>query len=300
VKVVYYFWFLREETIMNKNILVIFILILITTTVVSATHKNVKEKNQITSADVPIWKVGQSCTYNEQYMNHAYSEDGNLTWLWFHNCTSTYIVTDTAGDDYTVKMITRKNRGSSMLGPFQLKFTPFTKLKATFKQRKTDLAYIRESYTEKGLVFLLVGKIGLPIPLHFRSVWGGSYSPPGIILPFPLVDGKSGTIANYTLSGHMKMSFLRGLLTLVDEDYWVYARDQNYTCELEQVTVPAGTYDVFNVSTVSTYGLGNSTTWSYYSPEVGWFAKQYVRFEDEFGRPGWIFKCELVSTTYNT
>ncbi|MFW9951960.1 MAG: hypothetical protein ACFFKA_17720 [Candidatus Thorarchaeota archaeon] len=249
-------------------------------------------------ADVPIWEVGHSVTYNEQYINRAYSADGTITWLWYHNCTATYTVTDTRSDIYKIKMTSTNNEGSSLIGPFQVKFTPFTKISAEFLQRKTDLAYIRETYREKGLAFLLVGKLELPIPMQFRTEWGGDYKPISTILPFPLIEGTQDKMPNYAIDGHMKMSLFRGRFNAVDEDYLFQSGEQNYTIEMEKVTVPAGTFNTFNVSIESTYGLGNITTWSYYSPDIRWLAKQNIVMEDENGRPAWYYKCELISKSF--
>jgi hypothetical protein len=248
--------------------------------------------------DVPVWKVGDSWTYNEQYINHLYTANGTLAMLWYHNCTSTYTVTDTTGDNYTVKMTSTNNEGSQINGWLRLKYTPFTKLTGEFLFRKTDLAYMRESTTEKGFVIWRIGKIGLPLPAQFRDTWGDSYTPAGIVFPFPLTAGTSGTLANNSWAGHEKSSLYWGLIKIIDSDYSGYSGEQIYTCEMANISVPAGTYDAYNVSVESTNGLGHSSSWSYYAPEAGWFVKQYIYDENENGKPGFGFECELVSTTY--
>jgi len=248
--------------------------------------------------DVPVWEVGDSWTYNEQYINHLYTANGTLAMLWYHNCTSTYTVTDTTGDNYTVKMTSTNNEGSQINGWLRLKYTPFTKLTGEFTFRKTDLAYMRESYTEKGFVIWRIGKIGLPLPAQFRDTWGDSYTPAGIVFPFPLTAGTSGILANDSWVGHEKSSLYWGLIKIIDSDYSGYSGEQNYTCEMANISVPAGTYNAYNVSIESTNGLGHSSSWSYYAPEAGWFVKQHIYSEDENGKPGFGFECELVSTTY--
>jgi hypothetical protein len=285
---------------MKKKLVGMVILILVAITMVSAARVNVNENIQPTSfcVDVPIWDVGGKMTLKEQYINHGYLEDGTLVWLWYHNCTSIYTVTDATGENYTVKMTSTKHTGSSMFGPIRLKYTPFIKFTAEFKMRKTDLAYCHESYTEKGFVFWLIGNMGLPLPTQFRNTWGGSYPAPNTQLPFPLVAGTNGTMANWSILGHMKASLYWRLIKIVDLDYFVDSGEQNYTCEMATITVPAGTYNAYNVSVESTYGLGHFITWSYYVPEAGWLGKQYWCQEDENGRPTWIYKCELVSSNY--
>jgi len=284
---------------MKKKIVGIVILMLVATAVVSATNINVKEKTQTASSgvDVPVWAKGDSWTYNEQYLNHGYTENGTLWMLWYHNCTSTYTVTDTTGDNYTVKMTSTDNEGRLTWGTMRLKFTPLTKLTGEFKLRKTDLAYVSDSYTEKGFVFTLIW-FNIPFPAQFSDIWGSSYTPPAIVFPFPLTAGTNGTLANYSWAGHEKISLYWGLIKMFDGDLSGYSGEQNYTCEMANITVPARTYDAYNVSAESTPYGGYSSSWSYYAPEAGWFVKQYIYNEDKNGKPGWIFKCELVSTTY--
>jgi hypothetical protein len=285
---------------MKKEIVGIVILMLVTTTVVSATNINVKETSQTTSSgvDVPVWNPGDSWTYNENYINHGYKEDGTLSMLWYHNCTSTYEIIDSTGDHYTVKMTSTNNEGSLMIGRIRLKYTPFTKLTGEISIRKTDLAWISESWTEKGFVLRLFGKIGLPFPAQFSDTWGHTYTPPLLILPFPLTAGTTGTFPNSTLEGHEKMSLYWGLIKIIDSDYSGYSGEQNYTCEMADITVPAGNYDAYNVSVESTFGTEQTLLWTYYAPEAGWYAKQTYYEEYDIGKPGWIFRCELVSTTY--
>jgi hypothetical protein len=284
---------------MKKKIVEIIILMILTTTVVSATNINVKENIQPTSSsvDVPVWEKGDSWTYNEHYINQFYTTNGTLSLIWYHNCTSTYTVTDTTGENYTVKLTSTNNEGGQK-GWIRLKYTPFTKLSGEFIFRKTDLAYIHDSYTEKGFVLWLIGKIGLPILAQFSDTWGNSYTPPAIIFPFPLTAGTNGTLPNVSYVGHEKSSFYWGLIKLIDGDYSGYNAEQNYTCEMANITVPAGSYNSYNVSAESTPGGGYSSSWSYYAPEVGWFVKQSIYNEDENERPGFISECELVSTTY--
>jgi len=89
---------------MNSKIVGILVgMLLIATAIVSAT--SVKEENIGTTSyevDVPVWEVGDSWTYNEHYNEFAYKSDGSLALAWYHNCTSTYTVTDDTGDTYTV------------------------------------------------------------------------------------------------------------------------------------------------------------------------------------------------------
>jgi hypothetical protein len=288
---------------MKKKIVGIVIFMLVATTVVSAINVNVEEKIQPTSSgvDVPVWKVNDSWTYNEQHLNHLYNANNTLWYLWYHNCTSTYTVTDTTGDNYTVTMTSTNNEGRATIGSVHLKFTKYTKFTRELKLRKTDLTLVSDSWQEKGPVFLLLFNI-VPIPAQYTDAWEFTYSIPDVSLPFPLTAGTNGTLPNASSTGHEKCSLYWGLITLYNwPDIYGYSGDQNYTCEMANISVPAGSYDAYNVSKESTYGLGHAYTWSYYVPEVGWMAKQINDADsDASGNPGYIFKSELVSTTYTT
>jgi len=256
-------------------------------------------KQDIPSVDVPVWQVGDSWTYNEQYVNHIYTANGTLWYLIYHNCTSTYTVTDTTGDNYTVTMTSTDNEGRVTIGSIHLKFTKYTKFTSELKLRKTDLALVSESWQEKGPVFWLLFNI-VPIPAQYTDAWEYIYSIPDVTFPFPLTAGTQGPLPNASCTGHEKCSLYWGLITLFNwPDSYGYSGNQNYTCEMANITVPAGTYDAYNVSVESTYGLGHLSGWSYYVPEVGWKAKQIISADaDTSGNPGYTIKSELVSTTY--
>jgi hypothetical protein len=249
--------------------------------------------------EVPVWEKGDSWTYNELYLNHMYKADGTLWYQWYHNCTSIYTVTDTPGDKYTVTMTSTNNEGRVTIGSIHLKFTKSTKFTREFILRKSDLALVSDSWQEKGLVFWLLGNI-IPLPAQYTDVWEGTYTPPDVMLPFPLSVGIHGTLPNATYSGYEKCTLYWGLITLYNWPVVLgYTGEQNYTCKMAPITVPAGNYDTYNVSLEATYGLGQSIRWSYYAPEVGWIVKQTIDSDqDPSGHPGFIFDCELVSTTY--
>ncbi|MCJ7571240.1 MAG: hypothetical protein MUO82_05120 [Candidatus Thermoplasmatota archaeon] len=286
---------------MYKKIIGIFVCMLVTTTVVSATNFNVKKDIQTAASavDVPVWENGDTWTYNERFINHYYTANGTLWYLVYHNCTSTYTVTDTTGDNYTVQRTSTNNEGRVTLGSVHLKFTKFTRFISELTLRKTDLALVRDSSKEKGPVFLLLFN-KLPIPAQYTDAWEFIYSIPDVSLPFPLSVGTHGTLPNASFTGHEKFSLYWGFIPLLNiPDFYGYMGDQNYTCEMANISVHAGTYAAYNVSKESTYGLGHAYTWSYYVPEVGWMAKQISDADyDANGNPGSIAKVELVSTTY--
>jgi len=286
---------------MKNKIVGIVILMLVATTVVSATNINVKKDIQPTTsgADVPVWKVGDSWTYNEQYHQIWYDTNGNISYIWYHNCTSTYSVTADTGDNYTVKLTSKNNEGSLTIGAYRLKFTPFTKLTQEMQFRKTDLAYVNIfKNQEKGLVIWLLGKISLPIPAQYSDTWE-SILTPQVFIPFPLTAGITGTLPRYTATGHEKMSLYWGLIKFIDSDYSFDYPALNYTCEMANITVPAGTYDAYNVSTDVYFGSSHNYSWTYYVPQIGFYAKQSIHNDwGATGKPTGIYEFDLVSTTY--
>ena len=66
---------------------------------------------------------------------------------------------------------------------------------------------------------------------------------------------------------------------------------------MANITVPAGTYDAYNIST--DMGSVQNFSYSYYVPEVGFIAKYSTHLElDDSGKPVRDWEHELISTTY--
>jgi hypothetical protein len=287
---------------MKRKIVAIVVLMLMATTVVSATNGlNLKEKILLTSSmvDAPVWKKGDSWTYqvHEIILN---GHHGNYTLAVYNDCTQTYTVTDTTGDNYIIK-VTSKNlvgNASYILSGhlYRFKFTKLTRWTMEFHLRKTDLALVYEWWQWKGFVFWLYGKIGLPLPAQYELVVNHTYSPPMIYMPFPLTPGTNGTLPNSQGAGTGKCSLYWGYITLFSGPDIINSRPLHYTCEMTNITVPAGHYDAYNVSeTYSLYAYYRS----YYVPEVGNFAKRSVK--TDYGYTSWltfIQEMDLVSTTY--
>lgn len=284
---------------MKKKIVGIVFLMLVTTMVGSAADINVKENIQMTASvvDVPVWEIGDSWTYNEHYNSFGYRSDGTISYVWYHNCTSTYTVTDDTGDTYKVKLTSKNTEGRFNVGRYRLKFTPFYKITQDIEYRKTDLAYVRISTQEKGPVIWQIGNIGIPIPAYYSDIWESSYAPAEEFLPFPLTAGKTGTFSSYTVTGHEKLSLYFGLIKFADYDFSFEIPAKDYICEMESITVPAGTYEVYNISTDE--GSAHNFSYGYYVPQVGFYAKWSYHTElDDSGKPVFNTEAELVSTTY--
>lgn len=289
---------------MRKEIIVgILFLMLVSTMVVSATNIDVKENNIKRtvvvgdSADVPVWEVGDSWTYNEHYYECSYRKDGTIGASWRHNCTSTYTVIDDTGDTYKVELTSENNEGSTTFGKNRLRHTQFTKLTQVLEHRKTDLAYVRIFHQVKGPVFWLIGKIGIPIPAQYSIVSEWTCEPANELFPFPITQGKTGTFSSFMNIGHQKVSLYFGLIKLGDSDFNYNNSAKDYACEMDSITIPAGTYDAYKIS--RDMGSEQNYSYLYYVPEVGFYAKVSSHLEkDDSGKTVFNYEHELVSTTY--
>ncbi len=287
--------------IYKKTVVIVF-LMLVFTMMVSATNIHIKEDIKNTSslvddsADVPVWEIGDSWVFNEHYNEFAYNNDGTIVASWSHNCTSTYTVIDDTGDTYKVELTSENNEGSTIMGKIRLRHTQFTKLTQVLEHRKTDLAYVRIFHQVKGPAFWLIGNIGIPIPVQYSLDAEWTCEPANELFPFPITQGKTGTFSSFTNIGHQNVSLFFGLIKLGDADFSYDISAKDYVCEMESITIPAGTYDAFNISTDE--GSEQNYSYLYYVPEVGFYAKISSYLEDDSGRTVLNYQHELVSTTY--
>ena len=286
---------------MRTKIVGIVILMLVATTVVSATNINVKEKIQPTSSsvDVPVYKVGDSWTYDYHRMEYRYN--GSTLWYTqYSNFTYTVTVTDTTGENYTLKLTSKNVEGRVIIGSYRLKYTALTKATDVGILRKTDLATYHETWGIKGPVFWLIGSIGLPFPAQYQQAVTMSFTTPHVQLPFPFTAGVSGTLPGYSFTIQEKQSLYWGLITLFNNPEKPYTGGPlPYQCEMANVTVPAGTYNTYNVSVDFPIGIhGHYSFWQYYVPEVGNDVKSCVYQTTGGGKPVYNIEGELVSTTY--
>jgi len=291
----------RRQKKMKRKIVGIVILMLVATTVVSATNINVKEKirPQTTSVDVPVWKKGDSWTFDAHSIDRRYNLSHNLTFKLFLNYTETLTVTDDTGDNYTVKVTGKNVQGSLVNGSYRLKFTGFMKETGEIKFRKTDLAVYHESYTIKGLVLRLFGKIGFPLPAQL-TFFQDYRTPSGYVcFMFPLNVGKNGTIPQVTQTYQEKWSLYWGFKTLLQINQTYTAGGRHYHCEMANISTPAGNYNAYNISVEQQYGLGHYRLWRYYVEDVGFQAKIHMNVDwDTAGRPYYSLEYNLLSTTY--
>jgi hypothetical protein len=285
---------------MNNKIIGIFVFMLFSTTIVSATNLNLNENIQMTisEVDVPLWKIGDSWTYNEKYKEISYNKNGDISYQWFRNCTTSYIVTADTDDSYTLKVSSNNYEGGLKYGLLQLKFTRFMKFIEELECRKTDLGYISEYHQEKGLAFLSLGNIRLSIPTQYSQIYDALFTPASIYLPFPFTVGENGIIPSCSETGHEKTGLYWGLIKFIDSDFNLNYPTQDYNCEMAQITVPIGSYNTYNISIDEHFGSLHNYSWVYYVPEIGYYVKRVVHWEASGFLPIRDFKCELVSTTH--
>jgi hypothetical protein len=223
--------------------------------------------------------------------------------LWytqFVNFTLILTVTDTTGENYTLKLTSKNFEGRIIIDSYRLKFTALTKATDEIINRKTDLGTYHEAWGIKGPVFWLIGSIGLPLPAQYQQAVTMSFATPHVTLPFPFTAGVSGTLPGYSFTFQEKQSLYWGLITLINIPETPYTNSPlPYQCEMANVTVPAGTYNTYNVSVDFPIGIhGHYSSWQYYVPEVGNDVKSCVYQTTGGGSPVYNIVSELVSTTY--
>jgi len=287
---------------MKKQIVGIVVLMLVATTVVSATNGlNVKENIQPKpcGANAPVYKVGDSWTYTWHETDYKYLKNHTRWYTLYHNCTITMTITAVSDTNYTEKWTSTNNEGRAIISKYRFKFTPYTKYTGEDIFRKSDLAVWSETQQEKGLAFWLMGNLGFPMPVRFLQVFNVVFKEPWPYLPFPLNASTHGNLLGGSQTWNEKCT-LDWIIKLFDWPVVNYTWGPiPYNVEMANVTVPAGTYNAYNVSVDVTYGLGHQHQWRYYAPEVGNEVKYYSTTDwDDLGNPGEIITTELVSTTY--
>ncbi len=277
---------------MIRKIIELFLcIIMITMMVVPVTAITYKQELSGTSndVDVPIWKVGDEWTYNfiqscSYQVNYSFSGDLTLK-----------VVEDT-DDSYILEANTRPH-GSFNLGSFALITTRLTSLSVRLQMRKVDLALENFIYRIKGFLFLTIGSITLPVPIQVEGNFYAEFDPSWVIIPFPLYDGKYGMLSGTEiLHENIYMDLFWGLISVYGPQNYSYPYPPlPYTCIEDQITVEAGTFDVYNVSAE---WMDGSRFVSYFSEEVGNVAKEVILRPYGGGRVQYSLILELKDWNY--
>ena len=275
-------------------------MLLIATTLVSAT--SLKKENMNTTSyivDVPTWETGDSWIYN----THIYTAASpNVTDELVIDGRGELLleVSDDTGEYYTLQG-TMKSLVGTIEAPGAIGFhlTRFNSYESTIKIQKSNLSVIDHDSTLKAIVLLTLGPIPLPIPLQMQYRLITTFGPMWNLLPFPLTDGQTGEYDNITLQQEYDVTMFWGLIPVdngINSEGWIGAAP--YNCTLESVTVPAGTYDAYNVSCDLYFGLGHDWYLTYYSDEVGNIVKCAYNIDALTGNTYYLYEMELLSTTY--
>ncbi|MBN1280027.1 MAG: hypothetical protein JXA00_00085 [Candidatus Thermoplasmatota archaeon] len=253
-----------------------------------------KEYQPVTmDADVPVWELGDTWVYEADY----YESGFNGTLVFTLTGDIEYTVVNASGDYYLLEG-TGKPLGIIQYNKIGLKTSRFSKAVFQMKIRKSDFGIEDSYYYVKGLCWLTLGSIPLPIPIQLLGEKHTVFTPTTSIIPFPLFDGKTGTIPSINFTENGGTWLFWGVIELSNfSNYW-YSGDILYNCTAESVTVPAGTYDVYTVATEIDYPGCNDHYDSCYCEDVGNTVKQSILIHNEFGQVYLSFDLELKSTTY--
>lgn len=293
---------------MKKKILgVLIFMLLLATIVIPANALNNFSKRNIqslinnsktlsTDVNVPVWKVGNSWTYEVDYYEGGIYETMNCSMLG----NLVFTVADDTGDHYLLKAKGKLN-GLFKYGKYGLKTTRFITAGTDILVRKSDLGLENWYLYLRGIFVLIIENKTLPIPIQLSIERSTKFNPTWAILPFPLYDGKSGVIDSIDIIQEGSVSLFWGLKTLSDRTSSWISEELYYTCYEEQITVPAGNYSVYNISAENPGYYEYYYYRTYYAPEVGNFAKESVviPFNPDYSDFMYlIFNLELKSTNY--
>lgn len=281
---------------MQKKIIGIVICMLVFATtlpVVGIMNKAIKTTSYETD-DVPVWEVGDSWTYE---IERTVRSDPNGTM----NATGTgdlvLTVVDDTGDYYTLEGIANHISMIGNIGKIGIKSSRIAKTIVDLVVRKSDLAISSHNIVSKGIIFMKLGPIPIPFPIQMGDYRNSKFTPDRPTLPFPLFDGKNGNYSSVLTEEEWATTLFWGLINLGSGNNSWYTAANDYTCTAEQITVPAGTYDVYNVAWSSIHFPNE--LFFYYNSTVGNVVKQTITmyFGDSLV---WWQKQEyqLISTTY--
>lgn len=281
---------------MKIKIICIFVcMLIISTTLVSAT-KIYKEENidpMSYETDVPVWVKGNSWTYEINQTTRADPEENVKTFL-----TGDIILTvvNDTGDYYTLEGVGKSLSQTGNYGRLGLKSSRIWNFNIDLVVRKSDLAVSSYYQIFKGIAFLKIGLfIIIPFPIQMGGYRNSEFSPERPLLPFPLYDGKNGTFNSVMANEEWGATMFWGLITLdAGSDTWSTGT-VDYTCTADQVNVPAGNFDVYQVH-LQEYA---NYLYLYYNETVGNIVRlSHRQYSAEF-QDWWLLQTlKLKSTTY--
>jgi hypothetical protein len=271
---------------------------------ISAEYKVVHKPQSSLSIDVnpPIWEVGDTWTY-ETYIYMAASPNVTDDMVGHINGELLLEVICNTGDTYQLTGEMRPISGIvDIPGNIDMKLTKLSSYISTLEVNKSDLSIINCDFTMKGILLLTLGPITLPIPIQMQYHRYTEFTPIWHFLPFPFYDGKTGIYENSSMHLEIETSMFWGLIPIAEltsDEGWL-GGDAPYTCTADTITVPAGTYDVMNIScTIEFGGEGYDYYYSNYAEEVGSIAYGIYNIDYGNGNTSFLIKLELKETTYS-
>ena len=283
---------------MNKIIVGILIVTLVLTTTFATSIKINNEDivHPLTfETDVPVWEIGDSWTYivNLEINNDVEKTSGS----YYNDLEIEYEVVDDSGEYYTLEGTSTLNPGVMQfyIGTLNLVSSRFGNHVNVLKLRKSDLGIYSFDSIGEGILFISIGGLTLPIPIQFEGNGQNEIDPVWQLIPFPLIDGKSGDIPATTyINKGSYYKLLWGLIQIeFPESQWSNSAIP-YTITEKQVTVEAGTFDVYEVDS----GYNHYYFRPIYSEEVGNVVK-YTHYI-EHGDSGVIYhSMEMELKDYN-
>jgi autotransporter-associated beta strand protein len=250
--------------------------------------------------ETPTWEVGDSWTY-DTHLYIAASENVTDDMVFNGSGTLTFEVVNDTGDTYILEGKMRPVSGTIEIpGRLGFRLTRLSSFTSTLEIQKTNLSLRRHDYTMKGIVLLKLGPIPLPIPIQMQTIRSTEFDPMWKILAFPVYDGKKGYYENSSMIEEYETSMFWGLIPIANgtsTEGWV--GNASYDCNADTITVPAGTYDVCNVSCNVDFGTEAHDYYiSNYAQEVGNIVKGIYNIDFRNGNTYFLIELELVSTTY--
>jgi hypothetical protein len=253
-------------------------------------------KSQI---EMPVWEIGDSWTYDF----HTYTAPANLSqgMIFDGGGELTLEVTDDADGIYTIEGVAKPLQGTVDLpGAIGMKATRFTQYESTMHIYQSNLTIKDHESVMKGIVLLTLGGLVLPIPIQMQTAEMNIFKPANKVLPFPIYDGKDGHLPKAVLNQTWDTSLFWGIIPVSSGSVEIgWTGNASYEIREESITVPAGTYDVYNISSSVQFNeVGEDWYLSYYCEDLGNIVKCIYNLDHAEGHTGVLYEMELKSTTY--
>jgi hypothetical protein len=277
----------------TKIVGILVCMLLIATLAIPISALNKEYEPQTIGADVPVWEVGDSWTYYVDY----FESDDNETLIYTLEGSLTFEVTDDSGDSYILEG-TGRPLGVIQYGNIGLRTSFLSRVTYDMKMRKSDLGFEYANYYLKGICWLTLGGIPLPVPIQIHGFKNTDFTPIQGFMPFPLTDGDSGTIPSIDFHIVTGTSLFWGIIPITDVDSTWGCEDLDYTVTADQITVPAGEFDVYAVE-AENYVEDHYNSW--YCEEVGNVVKENILiYVGETSQVYLSMDMELEETTYES